>query len=73
VINEVVHLANMDKECTIFKVDLKKVYDSVSNNLYYMFKRFGFDEKWRGWLWACVFSKSLSVLVNESCGRGDNK
>jgi len=63
----VVDLEKRDKEYMIFKVDLRKDYDSVSwSFLDYMFTRFGFDEKWRGWMRAYVYSKDLSVLVNES-------
>jgi len=50
----------------IFKVDLKKAYESVSwSFLYDMLKRFGFDEKWRGWMRDSVFSESLLDLVNK--------
>ncbi|PNX64989.1 ribonuclease H, partial [Trifolium pratense] len=31
-----------------------------------MLWRFGFDDKWRSWIRACVFAGSLSVLVNGS-------
>jgi hypothetical protein len=31
-----------------------------------MLRRFGFDDKWRSWIRACVFAGSLSVLVNGS-------
>jgi hypothetical protein len=66
VINEVVDwVKKAKKKCLIFKVDFVKAYDSVSwSFLDYMLRRFGFDDKWRGWIRACVFAGSLSVLVN---------
>jgi hypothetical protein len=68
VINEVVDwVKKAKKKCLIFKVDFVKAYDSVSwSFLDYMLRRFGFDDKWRSWIRACVFAGSLSVLVN-SC------
>ncbi|GAU34591.1 hypothetical protein TSUD_15060 [Trifolium subterraneum] len=67
-INEVVDwVKKTKKECLVFKVDFEKAYDSVSwSFLEYMLRRFGFDGKWRSWIKACVFSGSLSVLVNGS-------
>ncbi|GAU18134.1 hypothetical protein TSUD_248350 [Trifolium subterraneum] len=67
-INEVVDwVKKAKKECLVFKVDFEKAYDSVSwSFLEYMLRRFGFDEKWRSWIKACVFAGSLSVLVNGS-------
>ncbi|MCI14793.1 LINE-1 reverse transcriptase like, partial [Trifolium medium] len=68
VVNEVVDLAKRTgKECLIFKVNFEKAYDSVEwGFLEYMLRRFGFCEVWIGWMKACVFGGSLSVLVNGS-------
>lgn len=66
VVNEVIDYAKkMGKECLILKVDFEKAYDSVDwNFLDYMLGRFGFCQKWRSWMKACVGAGSLSVLVN---------
>jgi hypothetical protein len=68
VINEVVDLAKKSgKNCLIFKVDFQKAYDSVEwSFLDYMLGRFGFCDKWREWIRACVFAGSMSVFVNGS-------
>jgi hypothetical protein len=68
VANEVIDFAKkMGKECLIFKVDFEKAYDSVDwKFLDYMLRRFGFGEKWRGWMKACVCSGNMSILVNGS-------
>jgi hypothetical protein len=68
VINEIVDLARkIGKSCLIFKVDFEKAYDSVEwSFLDYMLRRFGFGEKWRRWIRACVFCGNMSVLVNGS-------
>jgi hypothetical protein len=65
-VNEVVDFAKKSgKECLIFKVDFEKAYDSVDwSFLDYMLMRFGFGDKWRGWMKACICSGSMSVLVN---------
>lgn len=55
------------KQCLIFKVDFEKAYDSVNwNFLDYMMRRFGFCDKWKGWIKECIFSCICSVLVNGS-------
>jgi hypothetical protein len=56
-INEVVDFAKRaKKECLILKVDFEKAYDSVNwNFLDYMLRRFGFTNKWRDWINACVW------------------
>jgi hypothetical protein len=66
VINEVVNLAKRTgKSCLILKVDFEKAYDSVEwCFLDYMLGRFGFCAQWRGWIRACVFSGSMSILIN---------
>jgi hypothetical protein len=45
---------------------VKKVKKKCWSFLEYMLRRFGFDDKWRSWIRACVFAGSLSVLVNGS-------
>lgn len=67
-LNELIDLARKrGRRRVIFKVDFEKGYDSVSwDFLDYMLIRFGFHEKWRSWIRACVFSGKLSVLVNGS-------
>ncbi|MCI17629.1 LINE-1 reverse transcriptase like, partial [Trifolium medium] len=66
VVNEVVDLARRNgHSCLIFKVDFEKAYDSVEwSFLDYMLDRFGFCNKWKNWIRACVFSGNMSVLVN---------
>lgn len=49
----------------IFKVDLKKAYDSVRwYFIYYMLSHFGFNDKWRGWIRSCLLYSNLVVFVN---------
>jgi hypothetical protein len=68
VINEVVDLVKRTgRSCIIFKVDFEKAYDSVDwSFLEYMLDRFGFCDKWKDWIRACVFSGNMSVLINGS-------
>jgi hypothetical protein len=66
VVNEVIDFAKKaGKECLILKVDFEKAYDSVEwSFLEYMLQRFGFGQKWRAWMRACVCAGNMSVLVN---------
>jgi hypothetical protein len=68
VINEIVDFAKRTgRKCLIFKADFEKAYDSVEwSFLEYMLGRFGFDEKWKSWIRACVFAGNMSILVNGS-------
>ncbi|WJX67033.1 hypothetical protein P8452_51532 [Trifolium repens] len=68
VVNEVVDMAKKSgKNCLILKVDFEKAYDSVDwSFLDYMLGRFGFCDQWRKWIRTCVFSGSMSILVNGS-------
>ncbi|GJX30274.1 RNA-directed DNA polymerase, eukaryota [Tanacetum coccineum] len=51
----------------IFKVDFEKAYDSVRwDYLDDVLKRFGFGEKWCGWIQNCLLSSKGSVIVNGS-------
>jgi hypothetical protein len=56
VANEIVDYAKKTgKECLILKVDFEKAYDSVEwSFLDYLLQQFGFGEKWREWMRACV-------------------
>lgn len=57
-VNEVIGLAKRTvKAYLILKVDFEKVYDSACWSLMnYMLIRFGFNDKWRSWIRACVFA-----------------
>ncbi|GAU16309.1 hypothetical protein TSUD_299410 [Trifolium subterraneum] len=49
------------------KVDFERAYDTVSWKYFeFMMIRMGFDEGWVKWMRACIFSSSMSVLVNKS-------
>ncbi|WJX53700.1 hypothetical protein P8452_39668 [Trifolium repens] len=65
-VNEVIDFAKKSRQrCLIFKVDFEKAYDSVDwGFLDYILRRFGFCDKWRAWMRACVCSGNMSVLVN---------
>ncbi|GJZ45985.1 RNA-directed DNA polymerase, eukaryota, reverse transcriptase zinc-binding domain protein [Tanacetum coccineum] len=53
------------KHTMIFKVDFEKAYDSVRwDYLDDVLKRFGFSEKWCGWIQNCLLSSKGSVIVN---------
>ncbi|GKD95834.1 RNA-directed DNA polymerase, eukaryota, reverse transcriptase zinc-binding domain protein, partial [Tanacetum coccineum] len=68
VVNEVIEwYKKKKKKCMLFKVDLDKVYDSVSwDYLLQIMAWMGFNEKWIQWIRACLISYSASVLVNGS-------
>jgi hypothetical protein len=68
VVNEVIDFAKKSgKKCLILKVDFEKAYDLVDwGFLDYILRCFGFDDKWRAWMKACVCSGSMSILVNGS-------
>ncbi|XP_057445076.1 secreted RxLR effector protein 78-like [Lotus japonicus] len=68
ILNEVVHEAKLRKRSTlIFKVDYEKAYDSVEwSFLLYMLKRMNFSNKWINWVYRCLESATVSVLVNGS-------
>lgn len=49
----------------VLKVDYEKAYDCVTwNYLRVLFIRIGFGDNWISWIEVCVFSNSMSVLVN---------
>ncbi|MCI09878.1 RNA-directed DNA polymerase (Reverse transcriptase), partial [Trifolium medium] len=65
-VNEVIDYEKKSHQsCIILKVDFEKAYDSVDwGFLEYILPRFGFCDKWRAWMQACVCSDNMSVLVN---------
>lgn len=66
VVNELMDLVNRSKKLyLLFKVDFEKAYDYVSwFFLDYMLSRFEFNDRWRSWIKACIFSDNLTVLIN---------
>lgn len=66
--NEIVHEAKRKKLPTfVLKIDYEKAYDSVKwDFLLYMLRRMKFGEKFIKWIWGCLKSASVSVLVNGS-------
>ncbi|GJY35856.1 RNA-directed DNA polymerase, eukaryota [Tanacetum coccineum] len=51
----------------IFKVDFEKAFDSVRwDFLDEVLHKFGFGNKWRGWIHGCLSSAMGSILVNGS-------
>ncbi|GJW19403.1 RNA-directed DNA polymerase, eukaryota, reverse transcriptase zinc-binding domain protein [Tanacetum coccineum] len=67
-LSEVIEWYNKkNKKLMIFKVDFEIAYDSVSwSYLDYVLIHFGFSDKWRGWIRACLQSARTSILVNGS-------
>lgn len=68
VINKVIDLAKRQKEeCMLFKVNFEKAYDSVSwGYLEYTMGKMRFGEKWLCWIRFCLYSSTMSMLVNRS-------
>ncbi|GJY05566.1 RNA-directed DNA polymerase, eukaryota [Tanacetum coccineum] len=55
------------KHSLIFKVDFEKAYDSVRwDYLDDVLKKFGFGDRWCGWIQGCIRSSWGSVIVNGS-------
>ncbi|KAE9616153.1 putative RNA-directed DNA polymerase [Lupinus albus] len=68
ILNEIIHDAKISgKQCSIFKIDFEKAFDSVSwGFLDHMMELLGFCPKWRGWIMECLSTTTTSVLVNGS-------
>ncbi|XP_028084934.1 uncharacterized protein LOC114286053 [Camellia sinensis] len=59
----------LHKEGLIFKVDFEKAYDYVDwGFLDFVLEMKGFDFRWRKWIWGCVSSCNMSVIVNGRAG-----
>ncbi|GJS72037.1 RNA-directed DNA polymerase, eukaryota [Tanacetum coccineum] len=68
ILNELFQWYKMKKKHSmIFKVDFEKAYDLVRwDYLDDILKKFGFGEKWCGWIRNCLLSSKGSVIVNGS-------
>ncbi|XP_058784295.1 uncharacterized protein LOC131659071 [Vicia villosa] len=68
VVNEVLDLAKRKKRrCLVIKVDFEKAYDRVSwSFLRFVLIKMGFGARWLRWMEGCVFTSSLSVIINGS-------
>ncbi|GJV16573.1 RNA-directed DNA polymerase, eukaryota, reverse transcriptase zinc-binding domain protein [Tanacetum coccineum] len=68
ILNEIIQWSSRKKkQAIIFKVDFEKAYDSVRwDFLDDVLNKFGFGNKWRGWIQNCLKSSKGSVLINGS-------
>ncbi|GJT33965.1 RNA-directed DNA polymerase, eukaryota [Tanacetum coccineum] len=68
ILNELIQWCKVKKKHSfLFKIDFEKAYDSVRwDYLDDILKKFGFGEKWRGWIQECLHSSWGSVIVNGS-------
>ncbi|XP_038995739.1 uncharacterized protein LOC120120058 [Hibiscus syriacus] len=49
----------------VFKVDFKRAYDSVDwRILVKIMSKMGFGDRWSSWMYKCISTASISVLVN---------
>ncbi|GKA53217.1 RNA-directed DNA polymerase, eukaryota, reverse transcriptase zinc-binding domain protein [Tanacetum coccineum] len=66
--NEIINVASKEKlRLLLFKVDFEKAFDSVNwNFLMNTMAQMGFGVKWRKWIYACLSSASVSILINGS-------
>ncbi|XP_024011324.1 uncharacterized protein LOC112086588 [Eutrema salsugineum] len=67
--HEMVHGLHTNPHCKkdflAIKTDMSKAYDRVEwGFLDELFKRMGFNDKWRSWVMTCVTSVSYTVLLN---------
>ncbi|XP_058783092.1 secreted RxLR effector protein 78-like [Vicia villosa] len=53
------------RKCLALKIDFEKAFDRVSwSYLRYILRKMGFGDKWLKWMLACVFTSSVSVMIN---------
>ncbi|GKE38567.1 RNA-directed DNA polymerase, eukaryota, partial [Tanacetum coccineum] len=68
ILNDLIQWCKSKKKQTmIFKVDFEKAFDSVRwDYLDEVLKKFGFGDRWCGWIHSCLRSSRGSILVNGS-------
>ncbi|MCH96329.1 LINE-1 reverse transcriptase like [Trifolium medium] len=68
VVNELIDLAKRRRDkALLLKVDFEKAYDSVNwKYLNFVLRKMKFPTKWMEWMKACIFTSSMSILVNGS-------
>ncbi|KAK3229325.1 hypothetical protein Dsin_001206 [Dipteronia sinensis] len=68
VAEEIIHHWKRSKEGGLLvKLDFEKAYDSLDHSFVdNMLKKMGFGRKWRQWMFCCMSTPELSVLVNGS-------
>ncbi|GKE12020.1 cysteine-rich receptor-like protein kinase [Tanacetum coccineum] len=66
--NEIINVTSKEKlRLLLFKVDFEKAFDSVNwNFLMNTMAQMGFGVKWRKWIYACLSSALVSILINGS-------
>ena len=64
--NEVVHWLKMKKkQGVLLKLDFQKAFDTIDwDSLIYVLEAMGFGSKWRNWVYKCISSASISILIN---------
>lgn len=71
VLNEILYFSKRNKrECILVNTDFEKAYDCVFwEFLRYVIRRMNFSHKWISWMEATMFSRFMSLLVNNSTTR----
>ena len=66
--NELVDSVKQNKtKGLLLKVDFERAYDGVDwSFLMFIMEKMGFGIKWRKWIFQCISTVSLSILVNGS-------
>nr|GEU64878.1 arginine repressor C-terminal-like domain-containing protein [Tanacetum cinerariifolium] len=61
-------MATLDNQkLLLFKVDFEKAFDSGNwDFLMSIMTQMGFRDKWRNWIFSCLSSASISVMINRS-------
>ncbi|GKC28240.1 RNA-directed DNA polymerase, eukaryota [Tanacetum coccineum] len=65
ILNELISWCKAKKDqCLLLKVDFQKAFDSVrSDHLDEILGKFGFGNKWHGWIRGCLISSKASILL----------
>ncbi|GJU50245.1 putative RNA-directed DNA polymerase [Tanacetum coccineum] len=66
--NEVIRMVSLENQkLLLFKVDFEKAFHSVNwKFLLNVMRQMGFGLKWRKWIYSCLASASISIIINVS-------